>query len=56
MTVSLKRNEIVDLLGNSVPVNIVECVAERLIGLILEPDKHKKFVDTSVKLDQGVLF
>ena len=56
MTVSLKRNEIVDLLGNSVPVNIVECVAERLIGLILNPDKHKKFVDTSIKLDQGVLF
>lgn len=56
MTVGLKRNEIVDLLGNSVPVNIVECVAERLLGLILEPDKHKKFVDTTIKLDQGVLF
>jgi DNA (cytosine-5)-methyltransferase 1 len=56
MTVDLKRNEIVDLLGNSVPVNIVECVAERLLGLILEPNNHTDFIDSSVKADQGVLF
>jgi DNA (cytosine-5)-methyltransferase 1 len=56
LKVNLKRNEIVDLLGNSVPVNIVESVSERLIGLITNSQKSKTYIDSSKEIEQPILF
>lgn len=56
MKVNLKRAEIVDLLGNSVPVNLVESVSERLLCLLLNPDKFGKYIDNSEDMTQETLF
>ena len=56
MRVDLKRAEIVDLLGNSVPVNIVESVSERLISLINNPTDFQNLIDSAVKVQQEALF
>ena len=54
--VNLTRNEIVDLLGNSVPVNIVESVSERLLSIIFKKNNYYNFIDTEIKVVQEVLF
>lgn len=56
MKVDLKRTEIVDLLGNSVPVNMVKAVSERLICLITNPSDFEKFIDNSMTVKQEALF
>ena len=56
MRVDLKRNEIVDLLGNSVPVNIVEAVSERLLSVLVNPKEFSKYIDNSTESAQEVLF
>jgi DNA (cytosine-5)-methyltransferase 1 len=56
LKVELKRSEIVDLLGNSVPVNIVESVSERLIALISNPIEFESFVDKDLSMKQEALF
>lgn len=56
MKVNLKRSEIVDLLGNSVPVNIVEAVSDRLVRVILQVENHTEFVDESLRATQEALF
>jgi DNA (cytosine-5)-methyltransferase 1 len=56
MVVDLKRAEIVDLLGNSVPVNIVEAVSLRLIALLISPVEFSHFLDTHETFNQQALF
>jgi DNA (cytosine-5)-methyltransferase 1 len=56
MIVDMKRNEIVDLLGNSVPVNIVEAVSDRLITVLLQKENHELFIDNTLKATQEALF
>jgi DNA (cytosine-5)-methyltransferase 1 len=56
MTVDLKRNEIVDLLGNSVPVNMVEAVADRLLKVLLNSDENKNLIDKNLNAKQEFLF
>jgi len=56
LKVELKRTEIVDLLGNSVPVNIVESVSERLLALILNPFEFENFIAREIGAKQEVLF
>ena len=56
MTVDLKRNEIVDLLGNSVPVNMVEAVADRLLKVLINSDKNQNLIDKNLNAKQELLF
>jgi DNA (cytosine-5)-methyltransferase 1 len=56
MNVDLKRNEIVDLLGNSVPVNIVEAVSDRLLRVIFQMEDHADCIDKTLKATQEDLF
>jgi DNA (cytosine-5)-methyltransferase 1 len=56
MIVDMKRNEIVDLLGNSVPVNIVEAVSDRLITVLLQKENYELFIDNTLKATQEALF
>jgi site-specific DNA-cytosine methylase len=56
MVVNMKRNEIVDLLGNSVPVNIVEAVSERLLRIILQKENYEAIVDNTLTAKQEALF
>jgi DNA (cytosine-5)-methyltransferase 1 len=56
MVVNMKRNEIVDLLGNSVPVNIVEAVSDRLLRIILQEENHEEIIDKTLKAKQESLF
>jgi DNA (cytosine-5)-methyltransferase 1 len=56
MKVDMKRTEIVDLLGNSVPVNIVESVSERLLSLIINPLEFESFIERAKDVKQEALF
>jgi DNA (cytosine-5)-methyltransferase 1 len=56
MVVNMKRNEIVDLLGNSVPVNIVEAVSERMLRIILQKENYEAIVDNTLIAKQEALF
>ena len=56
MKVDMKRTEIVDLLGNSVPVNIVESVSERLLSLIINPLEFENFIERAIDVKQEALF
>lgn len=56
MVVNLKRNEIVDLLGNSVPVNMVEAVADRMCKVWLNLDKNSELIDKKLRAKQELLF
>jgi DNA (cytosine-5)-methyltransferase 1 len=56
MVVDLKRNEIVDLLGNSVPVNMVEAVADRMLKVVINSDQNQNLIDQNLSAKQELLF
>jgi len=56
MVVDLKRNEIVDLLGNSVPVNMVEAVADRMLKVVINSDQNQNLIDKNLSAKQELLF
>lgn len=56
LVVNLKRTEIVDLLGNSVPVNIVEAVSHRLLSVVTNSDNSPNYIDSKLQVDQPLLF
>jgi DNA (cytosine-5)-methyltransferase 1 len=56
MIVDLKRNEIVDLLGNSVPVNMVEAVADRMLRVLINSDENQNLIDKNLNAKQELLF
>lgn len=56
MVVKLKRNEIVDLLGNSVPVNMVEAVADRMIKVWTNLESNLDLIDKKLHAKQELLF
>jgi len=56
MKVNLRRNEMVDLLGNSVPVNLVQAVATRVLAIVTNRPSSESYIENRPHATQESLF